>query len=221
MDLAALRTEVRRLVSERSSDKGLIPDVAALDGWINRANRQVYRKACEWSVAPFVARTGELPYAGGGVAYSAIVAAPAVVRQVVLVKVKRGADFYRVEPYEAGYLDHASLEPAPETAAGIRWYVEGEKLLLTPEPAVVPTLRVHYLPEARDLTDANPAPLNGRVADAHDLIALVAAQLLFRKDEFQRTPWDQDVGDGYNDLRRALARSQGQRTRRIRRASHY
>jgi hypothetical protein len=222
--LTTLQEHVRDLVAERASDKGLIESDAALTRWINRAARQVYRKALEWDAQAWVVRSGELSWqATNTLTFAEIITGQTVLDRIVAVKVKRDGNFYAVDPYDVGYLEHIYLEPDPgaSTIPSFRWYVEAQELRFTPVPTGTQTLVVHYLPVLADMSQGTEEPLAGRLDAHHDLVALVAAQMLFRKDEWFATPWDADVKDGYDDLRRALTRTQGQRTRRIRRASHF
>lgn len=222
MTLGELRDEVRDAVLEKASDTGLIPDTASLDRWINRANRDVYRQAVEWNPTPWIERSADVAYAAP-LSFAAIAGPGKPVRSVHLVRAKLGSDYYAVDPLEEGALDFVGYEPASGGGGLLpsRWYVEGRALWLTPPPVGPTELRVSFVREAAAMAAPADPALGGVLGDHHDLVALTAAQLLYRKDEMLVTPWDKDVEKGLRDLRSALARNQGQRTRRVRAASHF
>lgn len=220
-NLDQLRRETRDAVLEKSSDRGLLPDDTSLDIYVNAANRSVFNQAVKWNPRPWMERSADLAYANP-LPFSGIAGA-APIKRIHLVRVKTGGGYAPVTPVEEGELDFADIEEGV-TAASItsRWFVEGEALWLTPPPASAPQLRVSFVRAIGSMSDPNDHfALGGQMPDHHDVVVWKAAQLVYRKDEMLRTPWDVEVEDGLRALRSELARNQGQRTRRIRRASHF
>lgn len=223
MNLSELRERTREVLAERATDRGLISDDAELDRWLNSANRSLFNEAVRWNPRPWIERTGDLAYTDP-LPFSSLLAAPASVKSIHRVAAKDGEAYYALTPAEEGYLDDSDVDPGlpVQTASDLtKWYVEGEDLRLYPPAAVGTYLRVWLVRELADMVDEGDLPLGGRFADHHDLVVWKAAQLLFRKDEVFVTPWDRELEDGRRALRSALARNQGQQTRRIRRASHF
>lgn len=222
MNLATLRTRVRAAVLERATDVGLISGDPEANDWINAANRAVFNQAVEWNPRPWIERSGDVVYAGP-LLLATLAGGGAPVKSVHLLAVKVGSGYEKITPSEEGYLDDSGLDPllAVASASPSRWFVEGQGIWLAPAPGAAPTLKAWFVRQLVDLAADVDVPLGGLFLDHHDLIVYKAAQLLYRKDEMILTPWDKDVDEGLRVLRSALARNQGQRTRRIRPASHF
>jgi hypothetical protein len=224
-NLTELRADVRSAILEKTSDVGLIPDDTDLDRWINAAIRAVYNVALKANPRPWMERSGDLEYAAP-LSYQAIGAGGEPVRKIYLCRAKAGAGWVKVDPLEEGELDFADLEdgvPGP-AASSSRWMVEGQDFWLTPPPSGPAILRLSFVRELPALVvGAPPAPLalGGRVLGHHDAVVWKAAQLIYAKDEVIQTPWDRHYAQAELELKRDLARNQGQRTRRIRRQSHF
>jgi hypothetical protein len=218
--LTELRAFVRSAVLEKATDKGLIPSDADLDLYLHAAHKAIYDLACKWNPRPWMERSADHAYANP-LPLATLAGAGKAVREVYLLCVKDGAGYRPLTPREAGYLDFADLEEGVSAAANpSQWYVEGVAIWLTPPPARAAVLRASFVREVGAI-GANDQLLGGRLGDHHELIGFKGAQLVYRKDEQLRTPWDVEVEERLRALRSALARNQGQRTRRIRRASHF
>lgn len=226
MTLSEIQAFVRSAVLEKTNDVGLLPDTADLLRWVNAAHKAVYAQAVEWNPRPWFERSADVAYANP-LPFATLAGAGKSIGKIHLVRVKVGSGYAPVVPLEAGEIDFADIEEGTDTTANSltsRWYVEGKNLWLTPPPNVAVELRVSFVREIGAL--ASPANdetemLGGHFGDHHEVVGFKAAQLVYRKDEVRVTPWDLDVEDGLRALRSALARNQGQRTRRIRRASHF
>jgi hypothetical protein len=226
---------IRDIVNEKATDTGLVTEAEIIRD-ANRANREVYKRCLEWNLDPWLERSENFAYPVNGLSFAVVAGEVAPefaddfsfafsgspIAKLGLVKIQEGADFYKIDPVDNA-MDHADIEPAQGRSplSGTRWFVEGQRIWLTPPPAGSPTLKVWFARSLLDLGTPLDQPLAGRLMDHHDLVALVAAQMIFKKDEMLRTPVDTDVTEGFIDLRRALSRSSEQRTRRIRRSSHY
>jgi hypothetical protein len=228
LNLAALRDAVRDAVMEKVTDLGLIPSDASLDRYINAANRAIFKEAAAWNPRPWFERSADIAYASP-LPFSSLTPDSAPVRSVHLVRVKVANGYAPVTPLEEGELDFAEIEAGgaanpvlSQNAIASRWFVEGQAIWLTPPPAGATVLGVSLVRAIGSMTDAvNHYALGGQLPDHHDLVVWKTAQLLYWKDEVLRTPWDAEIAEGLRALRKELARNQGQRTRRIRRASHF
>ncbi|MGE5617336.1 MAG: hypothetical protein ACM3UX_00205 [Candidatus Woesearchaeota archaeon] len=221
MTLTQLRSFVRDAVMEKSTDLGLIPDDTSLDRYAHAAHKAIYEQAVEWNPRPWMVRSADLTYANP-LTFTTIAGGGKPVRSVHLVRVKNGVGYSPVTPQEAGYIDFADFEDGAtsvQVPESCRWYVEGAGLYLTPPPTGA-TLSVSFVRHVGEIASGDEI-LGGLLLDHHDLVGFKAAQLIYRKDEMLRTPWDEEIAEKLRALRSALARNQGQRTRRIRRSSTF
>lgn len=222
MTLTQLRVFVRDAILEKSTDLGLVPSEASLDWYCHAAHKAIYEQAVQWNPRPWIVRSADLAYANP-LLFATIAAGNGAVRSLHLVRVKVGSGYAPVPPLEVGEIDFADMEEGASssaTALSSRWYVEGRNLWLTPPPSAAVELRASFVREIGNIA-ADAELLGGQLTDHHELVGFKAAQLLYRKDEVLRTPWDVDVEERLRALRHALARNQGQTTRRIRRSSHF
>lgn len=226
MTWTQLRDFIRSAVLEKTGDNGLIADSADLDRWANAGHRAIYNEAVLKNPVPWMERSADVAYANP-LLFATIEGAGKKIRKVHLLRVKVGSGYAPVLPREEGELDFADIEEGTDITSNSLssvWFVEGRNIWLTPPPNVPVTLRASFTRELGDLASpTNDAVdlLGGHLGDHHELVGLKAAQLLYKKDEQLRTPWDTEVEDRLWALKRALGRNQGQRTRRIRRASHF
>lgn len=220
MTLTQLRAFIRSAVLEKATDTGLIPNDADLDLYGHAAHKAIYEEAVKANPVPWLERSLELAYANP-LPLAALKGAGAAVRSVHLLRVKTGSGWAKVVPNEQGAIDFADIEEGASAAAiTSRWFVEGQAIWLTPPPSDAAILAASFVREIGNVA-AEAELLGGRLGDHHELVGFKGAQLIYRKDELLRTPWDQEIEDRLRAMRKALARNQGQRTRRIRRASHF
>jgi hypothetical protein len=223
--LTQLLAFARDAVLEKSTDLGLIPDDTSLKRYAHAAHQFVYEAAVKWNPRPWVERSNDVTYAHP-LTFSTLAGQNGKpIRSIHLVRVSTGYGYAPVTPIDPGYLDFADIEDGSVVVQGptdltSRWFVEGDKVWLTPPPATSPILRVSFVRHVGEIGDSAEL-LGGLFADHHSCVAFRTAQMLYRKDESLRTPWDEEVADRMRALRAALQRNEGQRTRRVRRQSHF
>lgn len=250
MTLAELRTAVKDAMAEANPTpvSGLLNGEAELDRWIRRAHRWVYNLVARKQPALLLQASPEVPVEAGGentfpltlpadlagnadvdlltqangvsIPFSEL--AEAGVISVHFVAIVSGEKLVRVEAREHG-LDRMSNVDVPRLSnetAPYRWFVEGQSIFFDPQPKAPFRACVWFIPHWEP-TDAAHVALRGRLVQHHDLIVAKACQLLWRKDEEIRTPWDAEVEDLERELTFALRRTQQQGRRRIGRAGHY
>lgn len=223
--LTNLRTEVREAVFEKATDTGLITSDTMLDRWINRANQQVWLRGLLRNPRAWIERTAQFAFPTTGSYALGSLVSPAVSDSLIW-------RLFSVESLESGVWkplwavegngDYLEFEEDSATTFDPtrRWYIEGLSLRLTPLPSAALTLRARLARAPVDMT-ANDEALGGKYPEHHQLVALKAAQLLYRRDEEKTTPWDREVEGLTLTFTDALRRNQGGITRRINRRRAY
>jgi hypothetical protein len=221
--LADARAEVLEALKEKVNAKGLVPSEAALDRWINRANRWAWNKGVQRNPDAWKTRAppATFPSAAGVLALDQLCGvAP---RSVHLLQVLDGSNTWKTvdarESADRPTMDRAPTPPVTRIPYG--WYTEGGNLYLTPVPQRDWQVRATFTGLLARLTNDADALLANRFGDHHDLVVYKTCQLMTHKGEGSKTPWDGEVDDSLRDFITALRRSQGQHSRRIRRTSHY
>lgn len=225
---------VTEALKEQLSSRGLVPDTAALERWVNRANGNVWVWAVERNPRAWWVRSADLTFdpVVGSIPYADILnfgidppSEPAVYRIEKLWYFDTNDSKWKaMQPLESE--DQPLYEPtqpalAPNPPKPTRWYVEGTSIFFTPVPTTSLQVRVTYIPVLQPMGLDSDWLLGGKHQAHHDLVIFKALQLLWKKDDAQATPWDSEVQDGFKDFLRTLRRTQGMRTRRVRRVSHY
>ncbi len=236
MTFAEAKTAVLEGLKEQVSSRGLIPDNAALERWVNMANGAIWAGAIGQNPRAWILRSEAATWdpAQGYLTMDELVASLANplgfplgtpgVHHIRYLEYQDPTDsrWKPIVPFESE--DTGLLEPVSRTfqpRIPSRWYVEGDLLYLSPPPDSGLAVRCRFVPLLPTLTAAGEWLLLGRHTTYHDLVVLKTLQLLWRKDEEKTTPWDTEVADGTRDFYHAIRRTQGMRTRRVRRVSHY
>lgn len=232
MTLADLRAALLEASKEAISTRGLLPDQAAQDRWLNRANESIWVDAVER--APQLWRVRGGPYtvtkAAGNLAYSGasgLTGNTTTVYKVVEIRVQdTDGSLKLILPLETAqdvglYEVQPPAVPGPNNGLPSRWYIEGEAIWFSPVLQQDIVVYARYIPALPSMSATGDLALGGRLQNHHDLVVLKALQLLSKKDEEMATPWDSEVKSGYQSLYRTLRRTQGFSTRRTRKASHY
>lgn len=229
---------------------GLVKGDPELNRWCNRANRHVFNLAARLRPELFLVVNGDdspfdpenaLPMDLGGMFNEELTTSGVLinasafgirfanlstigVKSIHHVAVVQGEKVTRVLPLEDGFdRFEAGFPTLAVDLAPFRWFVEGQALFFTPTPEGRETMKVAvwFVPEIPKLVDDADQLLMGRLVGHHDLVTAKAAQMLWRKDEEIRTPWDAEVETGERELQMALRRTQQQGRRRVGRAGHY
>lgn len=224
--LTQLRDLVREALLEKGTDKGLIPSDVVLDKWINGANASVWSKGLQQNPAPWAERSASLAMTPTGAFALGALVAPAIadnlIHSVHAVQAQIGGLWAPVYPMP-GLNDHYEWDdpdPIVGAVADFRFYVEGLNLRFSPAPAANVTFRTKFTRRPSDMAAADVA-LGGRFPEYHWLIALVAAQMFYNRDEVRKTPWDEKILDELKSFYLTLRRTQGGITRRINRRRAY
>jgi len=225
MTLKDMREMVLDALRERTSSRGLIPDVTSLNRWVNQANRWAWKKGVERNPDHWLERSDDLDYLPADGKYDLSSSGVEVYKPSWIAIVDPSA-----QPGGQRFIDwtepqnrpihETSGRPAPANELPRSAYIEGASIFFTPPPSTGFKFRFGYVPKLEDMASDDEA-LGERFPEHHDLVVWKTCQLLSRKAEKDKTPWDNEVGEALGDFIRALRRSQQQKTRRVRPASHY
>lgn len=224
MTFTELEAAILVEAKEKVSPRGTIPTTAYLREVATRAERKIWNLGLETNDGAWRRRGDEAGWTmaanGAGVNSFRPQDELSDVNKLTFVEWQDGSTWRELLP-----LQHAGDRSPFERNTGgkpLRWYLDNQGLFyVTPWPNRSIQLRGTYVPELLPPANGNEPLLQGQYPSHHEFVLWTCLTMLDAKDTKMTSAWEKLRKDAELAFLKALNRDQGQKTRRIRRASHY